>query len=67
MAERTNGKVQCAAARLEVPAKLNDADALKLCHTGREEFNIDFCHGLSGGRQESNGERQSLDPAGGLG
>jgi hypothetical protein len=29
MAETMNGKVQLAAARVEVPAKLNDADALK--------------------------------------
>jgi hypothetical protein len=32
MAETMNRKVQRAAARVEVPAKLNDADVLKLCH-----------------------------------
>jgi hypothetical protein len=48
MAETMNRKVQFAVARVEAAAKLNDADALRLCHAGCEE-------------------RQSLDPAGGLG
>ncbi len=57
MAEKMNGDVQLAAARKVA------WNALKRCIPGREELNMDFCHGLPGRR----GERQSLDPASGLG
>jgi hypothetical protein len=40
MAEMLNDKTRFAVARVEVPAKRNDADALKPCHAGHEEFSM---------------------------